>query len=119
MGCLHLSGIGYVSPAVYPIQEQMKPGEFWCRNCDTVVPDPMLEEERRIQREESCLRGPNGCEGPIGARESFAGTGTVIYECTRHMDESYTKDAELKARYPEHQPPDFDPAYAGESWYGD
>lgn len=67
----------------------------------------------------TCLRGPEGCRGPVSGRPSYGGTGTTIYECDRHMDESAEREEALRARYPVHAPADFDPAYAGESWDGD
>jgi hypothetical protein len=63
-----------------------------------------------------CLRGPEDCRGPVTGRPSYGGTGTTIYECDKHMDESAERDQALRERYPEHAPADFDPAYAGESW---
>ncbi|MEV5710154.1 hypothetical protein [Actinoallomurus sp. NPDC052274] len=42
--CPHGSGVGYVDPPVYEEQKQLKPGEFFCWTCRTVMPDPLLAD---------------------------------------------------------------------------
>ncbi|WP_245671342.1 hypothetical protein [Nocardia amamiensis] len=117
--CGHNSGCGYRNPPFYPEQEQLKPGEFWCYDCKSVVPDP-IEVARLHAAAQPCLRsGQGNCRGEVSARQSYGGTGTTIYECAHHMDESAEREQALRQRYPEHQPADFDPGYAGESWYED
>jgi hypothetical protein len=95
--------------------------------CDlsiTVENDAPLQierwEDRRTDFQHECLRRGDGkCQGEVSGRASYGGTGTMIYECVFHMDESAEKNQALRERYPEHQPADFDPTYAGESWYED
>ncbi|MFI6168821.1 hypothetical protein ACIBCN_18720 [Nocardia sp. NPDC051052] len=83
------------------------------------MPDP-IEAARRYAAEQPCLRSGQGdCRGEVTARASFAGTGTTIYECGHHMDQSVERDQAHRQRYPKHQPADFDPSYAGESWDDD
>lgn len=86
------------------------------------IPIPECEEHKTTANAQECLRGgqiDNPCKGDVTMRASFAGTGTPIWECEHHMDESHKRNEETNRRYPEHQPADFDPAYAGESWYED
>ncbi|WP_433635458.1 hypothetical protein [Nocardia sp. CA-120079] len=95
----------------------MKPGEMWCVECESVVPDP-IETARRHAAAQPCLRGNTGdCHGEVTDRASL--TGLTIYECAYHLAESLEREQGLRQRYPEQQPADFDPGYAGESWYGD
>ncbi len=120
MSCEHLSGNSkWNNPDVNGFTVPLKEGEFWCHNCKAVVPDAFWEEEQRVMREETCIRESyeSECRGRVSGRASFAGTGTMIYECEKHMDESYERDRALTERYPAGQPLDFDPAYARESWY--
>ena len=63
--------------------------------------------------------GQGDCEGTVTGRASFGGTGMTIYECARHMQQSWEREQKLRERYPAQQPADFDPSYAGESWYAE
>ncbi|MBO2464991.1 hypothetical protein [Actinomadura violacea] len=65
---------------------------------------------------EPCLRGPDGCQGEVSGRESFGGTGQMIYECAAHMARSWNRELELRRRYPVLPPGDWDPMDAGERW---
>lgn len=70
-----------------------------------------------------CLRAhyDNPCQGEVTARASFGGTGALIYECVKHMDESYERNNEHCRNYPDSDIPPawFDPTYAGERWNDD
>ncbi|MEU2043719.1 hypothetical protein [Nocardia niwae] len=117
--CPHYSGYGYRNPPAYPQQAGLKPGQMWCHDCGSVVPDP-AEVQHRLDAMQPCLRGPTGdCRGEMSARASFAGTGLTIYECAFHRDQSWHRERKRRQDYPEHPPTDFDPADAGESWYGE
>jgi hypothetical protein len=63
-----------------------------------------------------CLNGLAGCRGPVQLRESLTGTGTPIPRCDKHWDDRLDLQERLNRDYPVHQPADFDPTYAGESW---
>jgi hypothetical protein len=72
----------------------------------------------------SCLREGNQghtCAGPVTGRPSFAGTGTIIYECSKAQDESAAFNAEVRERFPDTDiaPDWFDADYAGERWNED
>jgi len=67
-----------------------------------------------------CLDGPEGCTGETFARSTLSGSGDAYFRCDGHYD-AYVERVqprmdEIRRRYPEHAPSDFDPAYAGESW---
>jgi len=117
--CPHYSGYRYINPPVYPEQADLKPGQMWCWDCQTIVPDPVLEQARQDAMEPCLHAGSGSCRGAVSGRLSYAGTGTIIYECARHMDESALREAQIRRDYPDQQPADFDPYFAGESWYGD
>jgi hypothetical protein len=70
---------------------------------------------------EDCLEngGPTACSGEVLFRESLTGTGTRIERCDRHWEARLVKEDEIRNRYPEQAPRDFDPAYAGERWDDD
>ena len=63
-----------------------------------------------------CLDGPEGCEGVVEYRDALSGTGRMFPRCDKHWDHPLNQQAEINRRYPEQQPSDFDPTYAGESW---
>lgn len=66
-----------------------------------------------------CLDGPDGCEGEVAYRMSLSGTGLNIVRCDHHWAQRLERQAGIEQRYPYHQPPDFDPTYAGERWDDD
>jgi len=56
--CLHQSSLGYVSPAVYPEQEKMKPGQVLCREgCGK-----LFDSEQEMQNEIDYLLNGGGWE---------------------------------------------------------
>ena len=59
------------------------------------------------------------CKGETLLRESLSGTGTPIARCDAHWAARLDREAEIRSRYPEHAPADFDPYYAGERWDDD
>jgi hypothetical protein len=76
-----------------------------------------------IHGDGECLDGPDGCRGEVFARSTLSGSGDAYYRCGRHY-ETYVDRVqpvmdEIRQRYPERAPADFDPAYAGERWDGD
>ncbi len=56
------------------------------------------------------------CAGVVELRESLSPTGVRIARCELHWSLRLTKQDEINRRYPNRQPDDFDPLYAGESW---
>jgi hypothetical protein len=62
---------------------------------------------------------PGICNGPVEYRYALSGTGRSFPRCDKHWGERLDKQAEIDARYPYHQPADFDPSYAGERWDDD
>jgi hypothetical protein len=72
-----------------------------------------------VSRDElECVEGPGpDCSGPVYPHESVAGTGAVYPRCDGHYTEKLRVAQEIAERYPAHPPADFDPSYAGESWY--
>ncbi len=70
--------------------------------------------------ERTCLDDHTGeCEGAVEWRESLSGTGTPIPRCDKHWTEALDRAQDIRQRYPEHAPADFDPLYAGERWDDD
>lgn len=57
------------------------------------------------------------CDGPVEYRMALSGTGISYPRCEKHWDARLIRQDEINARYPQHQPSDFDPSYAGEVWY--
>lgn len=54
------------------------------------------------------------CEGTVEARSV---DGIKWWpRCEHHFEIRLTREEEIRERYPEHQPSDFDPLDAGESW---
>lgn len=62
---------------------------------------------------------PEDCEGKTEDRPSLSGTGMPIPRCDKHWEKRLDLQEDLNRRYPAQQPSDFDPTYAGESWYED
>ena len=70
-----------------------------------------------------CLDGPQGCAGEVFPRATLSGSGDAYERCDAHY-EAYAARLQpvmddIARRYPPHPPADWDPAYAGESWYED
>jgi hypothetical protein len=71
---------------------------------------------------ERCIQeSQGGCEGPVEYRMPIYdhGYGKSFPRCEKHWDERLKKEDEIRRRYPEQQPADFDPSYAGERWNED
>lgn len=66
-----------------------------------------------------CMNGPEECEGTPEFRMPLSGTGRSFVRCDGHWAKRLDVQEGIDRRYPTHQPSDFDPAYAGESWYED
>jgi len=67
-----------------------------------------------------CLDDHKGnCSGITAYRPSLTGTGMAIPRCDKHWGDRLRLEDEINARYPYHQPADFDPYYAGERWSDD
>lgn len=68
-----------------------------------------------------CLDGPEGCRGEVLMREALSGSGLRYPRCDhhweRHVECMQPRMDAIRARYPEYAPADFDPEYAGVSWY--
>ncbi len=116
--CPHYSQLAYRRPAIYPEQEWLKPGEFWCRDCETVRVDE-YEAERQELLAKGCrfAESESPCSGSLDTRVSAGGT-VMIVECDRHMDESLQRQEEINRNYPDSPiaPSWFDPAACGETW---
>lgn len=70
--------------------------------------------------ERECLDLHRGeCHGPVELRESLTGTGTRIPRCGKHWEDRLELEDQIRERYPEQRPDDFDPLYAGERWNED
>ena len=69
---------------------------------------------------DECLDGPHGCEGPTEARYALSGSGLTYPRCTRHYAEYAERVQprmdEIRRRYPQTLPPDFDSTICGETW---
>jgi hypothetical protein len=67
---------------------------------------------------EECLdaRPDSECEGAVEFRMALSGTGRSFPRCDKHWNERLVIQEGIDQRYPQHQPSDFDPAYAGEEW---
>lgn len=63
-----------------------------------------------------CLDGPDGCTGNVEYRMALSGTGRSFPRCDKHWEERVHTQEKIDERYPQMQPSDFDPYYAGESW---
>jgi len=62
----------------------------------------------------------SACEGEVYPREALSGSGLRYERCDKHYREYCERlnpvMADIRSRYPEHAPADFDPMYAGERW---
>jgi hypothetical protein len=67
---------------------------------------------------EECLDARPGeeCEGAVEFRMALSGTGRSFPRCEKHWAKRLETQRGINERYPQHQPSDFDPAYAGEEW---
>ena len=71
------------------------------------------------EEELECLDGPVMCEGPVELRYPLSPTGRWFPRCDKHWADRLDVQEGINSRYPYHQPADFDPSYAGESWGDD
>lgn len=60
--------------------------------------------------------GTTPCHGAVEPRMSVNGSGMPFSRCDRHWNDRLDREDEIRRRYPQHQPADFDPTYAGERW---
>jgi hypothetical protein len=60
--------------------------------------------------------GEGTCSGPVEYRMALSATGRSFPRCEKHWEERLATQEGINERYPQQPPPDFDPAYAGESW---
>ena len=61
----------------------------------------------------------DSCEGDVQYRMALSPSGKHFPRCDKHWAERLDTQRGIDARYPAMQPSDFDPGYAGESWYED
>ena len=61
----------------------------------------------------------SSCEGSVEFRYPLSGTGRSFARCDKHWSIRLDLDQQLRERYPEQPPADFDPSYAGERWSED
>jgi hypothetical protein len=66
--------------------------------------------------EPECMNGPDGCQGATEYRAPLSGTGKSFARCDAHWEARLEAQQGINERYPQQQPADFDPSYAGESW---
>jgi hypothetical protein len=66
-----------------------------------------------------CLDQDASCAGPVEYRMAMSGTGKRFPRCDYHFSLRLDQQEAINRRYPETQPSDFDPLYAGERWYED
>jgi hypothetical protein len=66
---------------------------------------------------EPCIDGPDECKGKTEYRMALSATGRSFPRCDGHWSERLGTQRGIDQRYPSTQPSDFDPSYAGESWY--
>jgi hypothetical protein len=66
-----------------------------------------------------CMQASEQCRGPVAYRMALSGSGESFPRCEGHWSARLDLEDDLRRRYPSQQPSDFDPAYAGESWYED
>lgn len=59
------------------------------------------------------------CDGPVEYRYALSPTGTSYPRCDAHWAQRVQIQEGIDRRYPQQQPDDFDPTYAGESWDDD
>lgn len=72
-----------------------------------------------VRRDErTCSDGPGpDCSGTVNYHAFLSGTGNGSNRCDGHWAESCKRHDEIRQRYPDTEPDDFDPTYAGERWY--
>lgn len=64
-----------------------------------------------------CLDRHDGkCRGVVEYRYPLSSTGKSFPRCDGHWDKRLKVQEGIDRRYPQQQPSDFDPYYAGESW---
>lgn len=81
-----------------------------------------MSGQQEIEGELACVNGQGGaaeCEGEVEYRMALSGSGRSFPRCGKHWQDRLDLEQGLRERYPEVQPSNFDPAYAGESWYED
>lgn len=67
----------------------------------------------------TCLNESEECAGRVEYRTALSGTGQPFPRCDHHWDLRLAEQDRINRMYPDQQPEDFDPSYAGESWYED
>jgi hypothetical protein len=108
--CRHSAGQG-AHPVYAP---HLAEGEVQCRDCGHIEPAPPPIPA------EDCLEFHSGeCKGSVELRYPLSESGKWFPRCDHHWDERLVVQDGINQRYPEHQPSDFDPTFAGESWYED
>ena len=64
-----------------------------------------------------CIDSPKDpCEGSVEYRTALSPSGKMFPRCGKHWAARLKVQEGINARYPERQPADFDPLYAGEQW---
>lgn len=63
-----------------------------------------------------CLDRDDDCSGPVEYRMPLSPSGRAFPRCARHWELRLDEQDRINQRYPQTQPSDFDPLYAGESW---
>lgn len=81
---------------------------------EQVSPDPWSQPTEPDEPE--CMNGPDGCQGATEYRAPLSGTGKSFARCDAHWEARLEAQQGINERYPQQQPADFDPSYAGESW---
>ena len=76
------------------------------------------EEPMSLYDPEVCIDGfgEGDCGGEVERRYPLSGSGKGYPRCEKHWSERLDFEKKLRECYPEEQPDDFDPLYAGESW---
>lgn len=64
-----------------------------------------------------CLNAAPECNGPVEYRMALSATGRPFPRCDYHWGVRLDQEQVTRERYPDQQPADFDPYYAGEAWY--
>lgn len=75
--------------------------------------------EHDEQEHPECINANEDCAGRVEYRMPLSATGKPFPRCGKHWDDRLTLEGRLRRDYPTEQPADFDPSYAGESWYED
>lgn len=79
-----------------------------------------MDLDHDLDEDRDCLDDHKGdCKGPVEYRPSLSGTGTAIPRCDKHWEDRLDEQDRINERYPDQQPADFDPYYAGERWDDD